>query len=93
VYIVVWRETSATSIDLVVSIGSFDPVKQIFEDTLIKLMEDVGRYRAVDVYKREITPKWLSHGLDAQLPDPSAHRIPRILGKLKCTKSQDYWGS
>jgi hypothetical protein len=65
--IIVWGKTSATGIDLVGSIGSFDPVEQILEDTLIKLVEDIRGYRAVDMDKRETTPEWMKHRLDAQL--------------------------
>ena len=64
--IMVWGKTSATGIDLVGSVGSFDPVEQILQDTLIKLVEDVGGYRAVNMNEREITPEWVKHRLNAQ---------------------------
>jgi hypothetical protein len=63
----VWGKTSATGIDLVGSVGSFDPVEQILEDTLIKPVEDVRGYGAVDMNEREITPEWMEHRLNAQL--------------------------
>ena len=63
----VWGKTSATGIDLIGPVGSFDPVEQIFEDALIKLVEDVGGYRAVDMNERETMPKWMRHRLNAQL--------------------------
>jgi len=65
--IMIWRKTSTTSIELVGSIRSFDPKQQIFEDALIKLMEGIGRHRAVDVDKGEIMPIWMRHWFYAQL--------------------------
>jgi hypothetical protein len=58
---------SATGVDLVGSVGSFDPLEHIFEDSLIKLVKDVGGDRAVDVNKRETMLEWMWHRLDAQL--------------------------
>ena len=54
---VVRGETTAPSIDLCISTCSPNPCNEVFEKTLIQLVEDIGHDRVVDVDKRKIFPK------------------------------------
>ena len=57
----------ALSIDLCISTCGLNPCNEVFEKTLIQLMEDIRCDRAVDVDKRQIFPEHTLNRFDSCL--------------------------
>ena len=65
--LMVWRETSTARIELFSAIRCLKPTKNVFDNTLMELMQDVWHNREEDIDVGQLLPEWMVHGLDPHL--------------------------
>jgi len=62
---VIWWHTTTSCINFSTSVDLGNPADDMFDDPLIKLMQDVGRDRMIDVDIRQIFPEWVNDRFNA----------------------------